>query len=91
MFPVYRQVLWLGCPECFATWESASSLPTTLIEQFESETTAESTVESVPMYGHVSSIVTIAERSAEQPAGKKRRRERTNVDDTDGYTICSLC
>lgn len=79
------QVLWLGCPECFATWEPASSLPTTLIEQFESETIGESSAESVPLYGHVSSTVTINEHSIEQPIEKKKRRERPSVDDTEGY------
>ena len=77
-------MLWLGCPECFATWEPASSLPTSLIDQFESEAIVESSVESVPLYGHVSSTVTVAQSSAEQGPAKKKQ-ERTSVHDSQGY------
>ena len=34
-FLLTNQVLWLGKPELEVTWESAASLPPTIIEEFE--------------------------------------------------------
>ena len=54
-------------------------------DQFESETIVESSVESVPLYGHVSSTVTVAQSNAEQGPAKKKKQEPTSVHDSQGY------
>jgi hypothetical protein len=70
------QVLWLGCPNGYATWEPSSSLPPALVEQYEKQMTSDLTVETTPLYGHISTKVTVSHRSVQQPEAKKKKQER---------------
>ena len=82
------QVLWLGHPECHATWEPAKSLPQSLVDSFEDGVMAESKVDSVNLYGHWSSIIATkssGDKDVDEPKGKRTRQERPCYDDLEGY------
>ena len=83
-FPIY--VLWVGCPECYATWEPASSLPQDLIENFESGVSVETRVHLEPLYGHISGTITVSEMNITKvPVPKKARKQRQCLKDLEGY------
>ena len=79
------QVLWLGRPQCYATWEPASSLPHRLVDEFTAGLEAELQVDNVPMYGHISSTVTVAQQSSDSQKSKRQRQERPCHDELEGY------
>ena len=70
---------------CYATWEPASSLPRSLVADFEAGITAEPTIETTSMYGHVSSTMTVSQIRTDQPQTKKRKEERPCHHDLEGY------
>jgi len=77
--------LWLGQPQCSATWEPASSLPLDLIEDYEAGISRESTLETKSMYGHVFNTMTIKRSGA--PETKKKKLERACIEDLEGYLL----
>ena len=81
------QVLWLGRPHCYATWEPASSLPQHLIAEFTTGVEAEPQVDNVEIYGHISSTVTVAQKSSDSQKTKRKRQERPCHDELEGYII----
>ena len=64
--------MWLGQPECYATWEPAESLPQCLVQQFEAGVVPETEVESVLLYGHVSNTVTVTQKGSLTSGDEKR-------------------
>ncbi len=77
------QVLWLGKPEVQITCEPASSLPTTVIEEFEKGLTMETCQHSTHHYGHETSTILFVEKEElQQP--KKPRRARPYIPESTG-------
>ena len=81
------QVLWLGRPECHASWEPAKCIPLSLVQQFEGGIMAESQATRVPMYGHISGILTVSHSSHET---KRKKMERTWFEDLEGCVIAMV-
>ena len=83
---VVMQVLWLGQAGCNATWKPAASLPNQLLEQFEDGSVPTARVESVPIYGHVSSTLTITKHGHQSLTSdaKRMRQERPSYEDLEG-------
>jgi len=84
----HTQVLWLGQPQCNATWEPCSSLPPELIEDYETGIAREAAVETKFAYGHVVNTVTISKTEAH--GEKRKRQERPCVENLQGYFMCTL-
>ena len=82
---ITTQVLWLGQPECYATWEPAVSVPHGLVQQYETGVVSESTVESVSLYGHVSNTLTISQQCSLTPEAKRMRQDRQICGNLGGY------
>ena len=85
------QVLWLGHPECKATWEPATSLPYELVEDYERGIIREATVDATPLYGHVFNTMSVTRRTDDilPRDAKKSKQERLCPDDLEGYVIAS--
>lgn len=79
------QVLWLGQPDCFATWEPAVSLPQSLVQQFEGGIVPEARVETIQLYGHMSSTLTVSQQGSLTLEAKRMRLERPYHEDLEGY------
>lgn len=79
--------MWLGHPECKATWEPASNLPPTLIAHFEEGIQSEVLVKKSSMYGYTSSLVHLSETHPVTIAqvSKKRKTDRMLINDIEGY------
>ena len=66
------QVLWLGKPEMQVTWEPASSLSSTLIEEFERGIGVETCQQSTHQYGYEASTIFTVDKPASQQPKKAR-------------------
>ena len=74
------QVLWLGTPQCNATWEPSTSIPKNLIDQYEASSTVNVTVNNTVQYGHNSGAISVTYINAEEPLAKKARHERPSFE-----------
>lgn len=83
--PIFTKVLWVGRPECHATWEPAKSVPQYLVQQFEAGEASESEADTVPIYGHLSGIITTSKGSEDVQVAKKKKMERPCHEDVEGY------
>jgi len=81
---VLLQVLWLGVPQCKATWEPASSVPQDLMADFEAGVTTEVDIDTTSAYGHVSNTMTVTHKPVSQPEVKKRKEERPCHEELEG-------
>ena len=79
--------MWLGHPECKATWEPASNLPPTLISDFEAGIESEVSVKKASMYGYNSSLLHMSQKQSisQEQDPKKRKTDRMLVDDIEGF------
>ena len=62
---IYIQVLWLGHPECSATWEPASNLPHSLIRDYEAGIESEVSLEKASMYGYISNVLHVSRKQSQ--------------------------
>ena len=74
IYVIYFQVLWLGTPECNATWEPSTSIPQNLIDHYEAGLTADVTVNEIVQYGHTSGTINVTYTNDEKPATPKRAK-----------------
>ena len=84
------QVLWLGLHECCASWEPSSSVPQSLVEQFEAGNNPQSRVETATIYGHISGTVITTSSCIEKPQAKRIRQERACYAELEGYVNNSM-
>lgn len=88
------QVLWLGRPECNATWEPACSLPQKVVDDYETGVAREIELDTTSLYGHVCNTVTMSGKTLERSEPKKKKTERPSYNDLEGYAhlsmICSV-
>ena len=87
---LHVQVLWLGCPDCYATWEPASSLSRQLVADFEAGITTQPTIQTTSVYGHVSNIMAVSQMRTDQPQTKKRKEEQPCHRDLEGYVTVNF-
>ena len=78
-------MLWLGQPECYATWEPAASLPQSLAQQFEGGILSRAEVETAPLCGHVSNVLTVSQKVSLTSDTKRMRKERPCHVELEGY------
>ena len=75
--------MWLGKPDLEVTWELASSLPPSAIEEYEKDIQLEVQTSSDLKYGQQKSILTVATVGCE-PLPKKSRKDRLVVNQNTG-------
>ena len=86
--------MWLGSPECSATWEPSTSLPKKLIEGYETGLRTESQVNITATYGHISGMITVTHTDhALPPNTKKAKQTRPSPESLEGYVYLtnSIC
>ena len=64
-------MVWLGHPQCKATWEPASSLSSSLVADYEAGIQTETVTESATTYGHISSTLVTKNNMSPEPPAKK--------------------
>ena len=69
-------MLWLGKPEPYTSWEAASSLPPSVIEELEKGLSLESTEKKTSQHGHEVGTFVIDKVSETQPSPKRARTDR---------------
>ncbi len=74
-------MLWLGLSENASTWEPESSLPSTLVENFQAGITTEADALTEKLYGCTSTILTVA---SQPPAAKRPMIERLCKAEVEG-------
>jgi len=78
------QVLWLGQPDCYSTWEPAISLPQGLVQKFEEGNISAASGETKSLYGHVSTTLTVTPLTSSTSPAKRMRTERPCSEDVEG-------
>ena len=78
--------MWLGCPEHEITWEPASVLPASIIEEYEAGLVVDTSTECSNYYGHTASTI-VVQKSTGEPATKKSRNERHIPKATEGLVL----
>lgn len=68
------QVAWFGCDEKMM-WEPASSLPQTLINEFEEGVICKESVVTDPSYGVMTHTLVVTKSSAAEPPHAKQARK----------------
>ena len=78
--------MWLGSPECSATWEPSSCIPKNLIDEYEAGLRTEAQVNTTTNYSHISGLITIAKTdSTFPPETKKPKQVRSSHESLEGY------
>ena len=73
------QILWLGSPECSATWEPLTSLPKKLIDNYEAGLRTESQVNITTNYGHISGMITVTHNDNALPPDTKKSKTNPSI------------
>ena len=78
-------MVWLGKPELQVTWELASSLPQSVIDEFEHNVESEVVTHTDIQYGQKKSFITLSTKPLpDECATKKLRRDRSVLDANTG-------
>lgn len=80
-------MLWLGKLDLHTTWEPASSLPSTVIEEFEKGLISEGVLKKSSQYGHETSTIITEEKIKSKPEVKRTRIERPVIKESSGYVF----
>lgn len=83
-FLLTNQVLWLGKPELEVTWESAASLPPTIIEEFEEGVQPQVVKRTDVQYGQEKCVLSVTTTKPDDIALKKPRLERQVINKNTG-------
>ena len=78
------QVLWLGQPEPQASWITSTSLPPSLVDEYESGIAAEANTEIEDSYGQFTNTICVVKRNEGVPYVKKPRKDRPVLSVVDG-------
>ena len=76
-------MLWLGHPDCEATWEPAAALSPVLVANYEAGILAETSTECHATYGYIATTMVVKD-APQQPASKKSKTERLCQGDENG-------
>ena len=71
--------------------EPASSLPHSLVQQFEAGEGTECTIETVSSYGHMSNTLNVVKKSVDEQQAKKIKLERPCCTNLEGYVHTCTC
>lgn len=78
-------MVWLGKPDTHSTWELASSLPQSLIEEYEKDIQSEVAIHTDIQYGHRKPIFSVTTTSHHnEPASKKPKHDRPVANQSTG-------
>ena len=78
---IYIQVLWLGHPECSATWEPASNLPHSLIRDYEAGIESEVSLEKASMYGYISNVLHVSRKQSQGSISEPKKWKNGSIAD----------
>ena len=83
-FSLTHQVLWLGKPELEVTWESAASLPPSIIQEFEQGVQSQVVTRTDDQYGQKKCVLSVTSNKPDDVALKKPRVERPVINESTG-------
>ena len=83
-FSLTHQVLWLGKPELEVTWESAASLPPSIIQEFEQGVQSQVVTCTDDLYGQKKCVLSVSSNKPDDVALKKPRVERPVINKSTG-------
>ena len=77
-------MLWLGKPELEVTWESAASLPSSIIQEFEQGVQSQVVTRTNDQYGQKKCVLSVSSNKPDDVALKKPRVERPVINKSTG-------